>query len=96
MVATPEYSLQTQAKIPLTLGSLHNFIHITDPDDEAFHEDDYEDDGGYIQHKINPEHLGQHISQAKKNRESMAQDEIAKAMWEDYQKVLAEQEGLSE
>jgi hypothetical protein len=45
MAAVPEYSLQTQTKIPLALGSLHNFIHITDPDDEALHQDDYEDDG---------------------------------------------------
>jgi len=47
MVAAPEYSLQTQAKIPLTLGSLHNFICITDPD-EALYKDDHEDDGGHI------------------------------------------------
>ena len=45
-MAAPEYSLQTQAKISLALGSLHNFIHINDPDDDAFHEDDNEDDGG--------------------------------------------------
>jgi hypothetical protein len=96
MVAAPEYSLQTQAKIPLALGSLHNFIRITDPDDEALHEDDHEDDGGHIRHEINPEHLGQHISQAEKDRASMARDEIAKAMWEDYQRVLADREGLSE
>jgi hypothetical protein len=35
MVAAPEYSLQTQSKIPLALAALHNLICVVDPDDEA-------------------------------------------------------------
>ena len=80
MVAAPEYSLQTQAKIPLALAALHNFIRINDPNDDAFHEDDNEDDGGYVEQEINLEHLGQQISQVEKDRAGAAQDEIAMCM----------------
>jgi hypothetical protein len=91
MVVAPEYSLQTQSKIPLALAALHNFIRINDPDDDAVHEDDHEDDGGHIQHEINLEHLGQQISQAERDRASAVQDEIAILMWADYERIIAEQ-----
>jgi hypothetical protein len=35
MVAAPEYNLWTQAKIPLALGALQNFICIHNPTDDA-------------------------------------------------------------
>jgi hypothetical protein len=97
MVVSPEYSLQTQAKIPLALGSLHNFIRISDPGDDARDDEDYcddEDQTSFSQPDINSEHLGQHISQAEKDRASDVRDQIAIAMWEDYQNLLVEQEEL--
>jgi len=35
MTIAPEYSIKTQAQIPIALVGLHNFIHINDPDDFA-------------------------------------------------------------
>jgi hypothetical protein len=35
MTIAPEYSIKTQAQIPIVLVGLHNFIHINDPDDFA-------------------------------------------------------------
>jgi hypothetical protein len=93
MVASPEYTLRTQAKIPLALGALHNFIRIMDPSDDAKDDEDYlEGEGEALsaQPDINPEHLGHHISQAERSRAGEARDMIAMAMWEDYQNVLAE------
>ncbi|TFK32007.1 hypothetical protein BDQ12DRAFT_617848, partial [Crucibulum laeve] len=75
MVASPEYSLQTQAKILLALGSLHNFIQITDPSDNARDDEDNSDDESgpsFFQSEINPEHLGGYISQVEKDRASVA------------------------
>ena len=93
MVAASEYSLHTQAKIPFVLAMLHNFICVTDPDDEAEHKDDHEGgDHGAQSHEIDPAHLGQYITEAEKQRAGTAQDTIVMAMWEDYQGQLAEQE----
>ena len=96
MVAAPEYDIHTQAKIPYALAALHNFIHIHDPDDNATTSYDHTE-GSHSQdpqpsHEINPEYLGGNISQAERNHASERQDVIAKAMWEDYQNVLAERE----
>jgi len=86
MVAVPEYSLQMQSKIPLALAALHNLIHLVDPDDEADMDGDYE-----AAAPISPDHLGTHISQGEKDRASTMRDNIARVMWEDYQRQLAEQ-----
>jgi len=90
MVTAPEYNLRTQAKIPLALGALHNFIHVHDPTDEAETPDDYLAGSRqvYCGADINPEHLGAHISQAEKDRAGITRDNIAKAMWADYQRYL--------
>ena len=98
MVAAPEYDIHTQAKIPYALAALHNFIRIHDPEDNATASYDHAElDGGHSQtsqssHEINPENLGGNISQAERNRASEKRDVIAKAMWEDYQNVLAERD----
>lgn len=92
MIAVPEYDLRTQAKIPLALGALHNFIWIHDPTDKADTSDDYLVDSRQVYHgaEINPEHLSGHISQAEKDWVSIMRDNIAKAMWADYQRYLVE------
>ena len=92
MVAVPEYTLQMQSKIPLALAALHNLIHLVDPDDEADMDGDYEagETAGPAA-PINPDHLGTHISQGEKDRASTMRDNIARVMWEDYQRQLAEQ-----
>jgi hypothetical protein len=95
MVASPEYNLCTQAKIPAALASLHNFICIHDPDDDAHCEDDYADDKARPeqsepQQNINIEKLGGYISNAEREEASARQDANEKAIWTDYQAVLAE------
>ncbi len=91
MVVAPEYSLRTQSKIPLALAALHNLIHLVDPDDEADMDGDYEAvEIASATAPINLDHLGSHISQAEKDRASTMRDNIARVMWEDYQRQLAE------
>jgi len=95
MVVAPEYDIPTQAKIPPALAVLHNFIRIYDPDDNAQDEDDYKDvNNPHPSVGIELEHLGGHISQAKKDQASEKRDNIAMVMWMDYQQVLAQREEL--
>jgi len=95
MVAAPEYSLQTQAKILLAIAALHNFIQLFDPDDEAEMDGDYDackiDDTDT--QPINPDHLSSYILPAEKERANMMRDIIARAIWNNYQTVRAEREG---
>ena len=93
MAAAAEYSLQTQSKIPGAIASLHNFVHVHDPDDLANEDgdnDDSNDEGLPDSHQIpiTLENLGGHISQAEKDRASAKRDEIAQAMWADYLQEL--------
>lgn len=95
MNIAPEYSPQTQAKIPCGLAALHNFIRIHDPDD-------YADDGpgnggprnvtftlremdGDDRRTIPPEELGSFISAEEKDRATRFRDEIASQMWAEYE-----------
>ena len=97
MSAAAEYSLSTQAKIPGAIAALHNFIHVHDPDDLAHDDGDNSDDSEtedfeYFNtgdNPITPESLGGHISQAEKDRASAKRDEIAMAMWNDYEELQA-------
>jgi hypothetical protein len=59
MVAASEYNLWTQAKIPLALGALHNFICVHDPANEAKTAYDYLAGSGQVNYgaNINPKHL---------------------------------------
>jgi hypothetical protein len=91
MVAAAEYNLHTQAKIPAALATLHNFIHIHDPDNDAQDEDDHEEGHtSQLSAEIEAEHLGGHISQTEKDRAGAKRDDIAMAMWVDYQNILAQ------
>ena len=83
LVHPPEYDMQTQARLPAALGTLHNFIHNNDPDDVADFEDDDENlyDGGQL-------FMGE-LADGVPNRverawASQRQESIAKAMWEQY------------
>jgi hypothetical protein len=100
MVVAPQYSISTQAKIPAALAALHNFIRIVDPDDDAQDGEDNEGSSSSAQSithsnlmEVNQAHLGHFISQAEKIRADKQRDDIAKAMWNDYQRVLDEYEG---
>jgi hypothetical protein len=88
MTIAPEYSIKTQAQIPIALAGLHNFIRINDPDDFAgdgcgtggprnptftLREAD-----GDERHEFLEEELGQFISA------TVFRDGIAEAMWAQY------------
>ena len=99
MVVAPKYSLQTQAKIPLALAALHNFIQCYNANDDTKINDDEVGDLKVVDlpviptvTPINPEHLGTHISQEEKDRAIKLRNDIATTMWDDYKQVLAEQE----
>jgi hypothetical protein len=68
MVAAPEYTLQTQSKIPLALAALHHLIHRVDPNDEADMDSDYEGgEAASAAAPINPEHLGSHLTSRERS-----------------------------
>ncbi|KAJ6467016.1 hypothetical protein C8R45DRAFT_755456, partial [Mycena sanguinolenta] len=90
----PEYSVQTQAKIPCALAALHNFIRIHDPDDFA-------DEGpghggprnptftlrevdGDERREFPEEELGRFITQEEKDRATAFRENLAQEMWEQY------------
>ncbi|KAJ6490530.1 hypothetical protein DFH09DRAFT_947745, partial [Mycena vulgaris] len=94
MNIAPEYSAQTQAKIPCALSALHNFIRILDPDD-------FSDSGpghggprnttftlsevdGDDRREFPEEELGRFISPAEKARAEAFRDNIAQEMWDQY------------
>ena len=93
MAAAAEYSLRTQSKISGAIASLHNFVHVHDPDDLANEDgdnDDSDDEAPPVSHAIpnTPENLGGHISQAEKDHSGAKWDEIAQVMWADYMQEL--------
>jgi hypothetical protein len=94
MNVAPEYSTETQAKIPCALVALHNFIRIADPDD-------FSDDGpghggprnntftlrevdGDERREFPEEELGRFVSPAEKARAEAFRNAIAQEMWDNY------------
>ncbi|KAJ7101910.1 hypothetical protein C8R44DRAFT_808863 [Mycena epipterygia] len=105
MNLAPEYSIETQAKIPCALAVLHNFIRLHDPDD-------YADEGpghggprnptftlqeidGDDRREFPEEELGRFISPAEKERATLFRDNLAREMWAKYVEE-GEQEELDE
>lgn len=86
-----EYLVYTQSKIPLALAALHNFIWLVDPEDDADIDGDNEaGETPSAAAPINLDHLGSHISQVEKDQASAMRHDIARVMWGDYQRELAE------
>ncbi|KAF8983857.1 hypothetical protein BDQ17DRAFT_1194606, partial [Cyathus striatus] len=87
MVAAPEYSLEVQSKVILALCVLHNFIHIHDPDDHMDRDELERRDLGLSQRA--PVRMaadfGHSISVEESNQAERRREEIAKAMWTQYQ-----------
>ncbi|KAF6744077.1 hypothetical protein DFP72DRAFT_826401, partial [Ephemerocybe angulata] len=104
MLGTPmEYMVGIQARIPLAIAVLHNFICIHDAEDSETQDGIYDGPDivtGYIStqysrsrngYVFSEEDLGTHVSTAEKARASAHRDSIADAMWRDYQEL---QEGI--
>jgi hypothetical protein len=82
MVAAPEYSLATQAKLVSAICIIHNFARIYDPDTD-------EDDALTLEvERRSPQRerdeFGGHISHRERDDANARRDEIANAMWAQY------------
>ena len=93
-----EYDMRTQALIPAALAALHNFIREYDPqeirrfDDEGDDDDD-DDDYQLLALRMGPQpgsvgELGGQVTPAERARANEMRDNIASAMWEQYQRYL--------
>jgi hypothetical protein len=104
----PEYPLKTQAMFIVAEGALHNFIRIHDPDDDTSNLDNawiesLQMFGGSRAHALSNRsdtdeediqegELGFEITSEERERATRHRDDIAKAMWQQYQQVLREQD----
>lgn len=84
----PQFAMDIQAQVPPALAALHNFILDYDPHDlEAYNEVVTDPLPGRA-------HFGELASgpprQEEKDRAVNRRDDIAQAMWEDYQDCLDE------
>jgi hypothetical protein len=89
LLLAPEYNLDIQARIPTALCAIHNFIRTHDAEGESLsgtgdgphhgneNHDDFDPDG------VDP-------MVAAEMDADVRRDEIAQAMWEDYQRIRAE------
>jgi hypothetical protein len=97
LLVSPEYKITIQARIPVALCALHNFIRIHDPHEEPLpHRAIFND---------NPTHQGQPGQAIPRNADADADaivgddvdaimfcDRIATEMWEEYQNILLERD----
>jgi hypothetical protein len=81
MVAAPDYSLEKQAELVNAICALHNFIHAYDPEDG---DDDFMADVEQTTPQRVREDFATDVSAAEREEASEKQDEIVKAMWEEY------------
>ena len=83
MIVAPEYGLDVQAKLVAAICVLHNFIRVHDPDDTS--DEDWEELERHAPQREARDFGGHTIGQAEQNRASRKRDEIAAAMWRQYQ-----------
>jgi len=90
LLLAPEYDLDIQARIPTALCAIHNFIHTHNAEEESLpgtgdeprhHNDNYDD--GFDPDEVDP---------TVEIDADVRRDEIAQAMWEDYQQICAERD----
>jgi hypothetical protein len=96
MIACPEYSVATQAKLVPALAVLHNFIctHCPSADNIQHYQDNFTPLGGDLEQdyeQVVPDHYGSDIGSAEAETAAARRDQIAEAMWTSYQEVLAAQ-----
>ncbi|KIK81082.1 hypothetical protein PAXRUDRAFT_156934 [Paxillus rubicundulus Ve08.2h10] len=96
MIACPEYSVATQAKLVPALAILHNFIHTLhhclSADNIQHYQDTFTPLRGELEQdyeQVVPAHHGSDIGSIKAETAAARRDWIAEAMWASYQEVLA-------
>jgi hypothetical protein len=85
VVSTPEYPINTQAQFVCGLAVVHNFIRIYDPEDFADYEDDEDEDEPPEEGNDGFGALQRGVTAAEKTRAEAKREEIALAMWADYE-----------
>lgn len=91
LLVAPEYDLEIQARIPAAACALHNFIRRHDPEDTELYDIDNAADDHQDTYAGPPE--VQQTAAAELREVTARRDQIAEAMWTDYQKILV-QRGL--
>ena len=88
LLLAPEYNLEIQARIPAALAAIHNFICLHDPNDD----DEPHIVNGDTLH--DPGHFSDESDCIYTPDEEVDErrDQIAQAMWNDYQRVCEERE----
>ena len=79
----PEYSLEIQARIPAALAAMQNFIRSHDPKDEG---PQTANDNIIHYNSGSGDEAGPTVAP----KEDEQRDQIAQAMWDDYQRVCKE------
>jgi len=92
LLLPPEYALDIQARIPSALSVIHNFITIHDPGESEPDEADEADVGfGAGDTGVAAAELGAGGPGAQGDAGNL-RDNIAEAMWVDYQRIRGERE----
>ena len=85
LLLVPEYDMDMQVKVPPALCALHNFIHQHDPSDI----EDYANLAEFPHPCVDNPRVGDLMVHAltatEQDRADMMQDQIAQAMWDNYQ-----------
>ena len=82
LLLAPEYSLEIQVRIPAALAAIHNFIRSHDPDDYEPRTANGDTIHDHSHDKPNPTFTPEEVDERR--------DQIALAMWNDYQRVCEE------
>lgn len=85
--SAPEYNMDIQARIPVSLAALQNFIRLHDPIEEPIL--------GSSDHHFNcdaedEDYVAPVLQDSPINDHDQRRDQIAEAMWTDYQRICQE------
>lgn len=88
LLIAPEYNLEVQARIPVALSALHNFIRIHDPDEGSVSDID----DNYVSNDADRNDTTPGLGAEAEGREEVdaRRDQIAEEMWADYQRICQE------
>lgn len=94
LVRPPQFDMLIQAQVPPGLAATHNFIMDHDPNDIDNYlsgaAEDLDPNPGQPQENEFGVLTERAVTRAEKNRATRSRDEIAQAMWDDYQHILQE------
>ena len=90
LVHPAEIDMASQARIPPALAAIHNFIRVHDPEELASFAESESFEPGFISGELA---AGQ-TSPAERRQANTRQDEVAAAMWVQYQAELQQREAM--